>query len=1070
MANYAITPRDTHLMKLMLAQELGRGMYNKDGNFNQRAIDQVLSTLVNRQRLAQMNPNLGSPYFSKFGGPTISELLLQPKQFTGMNTIANEGGFDPAIKDRLLKIVSGKGEPVSDEEFFRLVNLNKKGRQFLNENDARLNEAVTNFFNPIIADSSYRPEGFEDIYGYLNIAAQNANQFENMVTNKDSYDYILNHMNDPGFFNRPPEEQKAIMDAANVYVFDVDGVPQYHTSIGNKIFKGGRAAAPGSVTEAVYRANPDLYDRVKGVGYMHKNIPHLQYSLTGARGDITERIPLNSNTPQDPYNEIGIENFNIDSSPSFDFFKPLNTKTVAPMYGSPNNQQQISMTPVAPLNIIGEPPRDIRIPNQDDGGIDQRMADEIFRGSPRALFNDGTPNVGNYGASWSPTHNDMLTNAIEGLRNRFPEASNDEILTSLKNSNIVQDIQGQVNHMAMNPGSQLMNPPGSERLDVPSLENNTDTVPAMLTPGEAVIPAEAAQLPKNQKVIKEFIQEGRELQDKKEELGIPPENQNFNEDLSKDINKALSKVNEENFRAKEEARLQGTLPEVNKPKSKYDVGFLDRLSEFGKNVFYPFGPGGLSNQNLNKTSSEKENITPQQPNFNLNIPDRDVLPGTVPPPMQGPAKPEAIPQQYINDASDYTPEQKENQNKIVESLPPDVELEQKLIDIDREELERIVTEAKGYTDANAPKFKEVTNWIEENLGFNKQDLYRTILYYVGGRLSGGSHGGSLRWAARQVIQESSARAKTQAAAAASNTLSKSQQLNYYKDLAKMFLKNPGLTPSAIRKLEKALAAGDIQSMADVINNTGNKFRTEIGMKANTTKPEEVYLKDGYENNTFIVYPSTDGSGLKYYIDPETKKVVGINQNKVRPFTASIEDNIPALVARHYEGNDKAKLKTIFDIQGGGSLATKLRNYAKEKNIPSQKLTNPMLSLLGGMSIPEGYDPQNPGSFKPEKGYKSLEAALDMVILSGGKQADLTKLENVNQANVNKMVEDFGGANEATKVLQAVDATLNAEPISPERVEAGIKNLTDKEKAVVAKQPNDYFKLLYMAYFSRKVKE
>ena len=98
----------------------------------------------------------------------------------------------------------------------------------------------------------------------------------------------------------------------------------------------------------------------------------------------------------------------------------------------------------------------------------------------------------------------MLTNAIKGLRNRFPEASNDEILTSLKNSNVVQDIQGQVNHMAMNPGSQLRKPPGSERLDVPSLENSTDTVPAMLTPGEAVIPAEAAQLPKNQEAIKDI--------------------------------------------------------------------------------------------------------------------------------------------------------------------------------------------------------------------------------------------------------------------------------------------------------------------------------------------------------------------------------------------------------------------------------------------------------------------------------------------------------------------------------------------------------------------------------------
>lgn len=40
--------------------------------------------------------------------------------------------------------------------------------------------------------------------------------------------------------------------------------------------------------------------------------------------------------------------------------------------------------------------------------------------------------------------------------------------------------------------------------------NGTDTVPAMLTPGEAVIPAPAAQNPKNKKAIQRMVQEGRQ--------------------------------------------------------------------------------------------------------------------------------------------------------------------------------------------------------------------------------------------------------------------------------------------------------------------------------------------------------------------------------------------------------------------------------------------------------------------------------------------------------------------------------------------------------------------------------
>ena len=59
--------------------------------------------------------------------------------------------------------------------------------------------------------------------------------------------------------------------------------------------------------------------------------------------------------------------------------------------------------------------------------------------------------------------------------------------------------------------------PGQKRLPgmVPS---GTDTVPAMLTPGEAVIPAPAAQDPKNKKAIKRMVNEGRKAN--KENKGV----------------------------------------------------------------------------------------------------------------------------------------------------------------------------------------------------------------------------------------------------------------------------------------------------------------------------------------------------------------------------------------------------------------------------------------------------------------------------------------------------------------------------------------------------------------------
>jgi len=57
------------------------------------------------------------------------------------------------------------------------------------------------------------------------------------------------------------------------------------------------------------------------------------------------------------------------------------------------------------------------------------------------------------------------------------------------------------------------------------LPKGTDTVPAMLTPGEAVIPKAAAQDPKNKPMIKKMVQEGRAKQYAKGTTGVvQPEN------------------------------------------------------------------------------------------------------------------------------------------------------------------------------------------------------------------------------------------------------------------------------------------------------------------------------------------------------------------------------------------------------------------------------------------------------------------------------------------------------------------------------------------------------------------
>jgi len=63
--------------------------------------------------------------------------------------------------------------------------------------------------------------------------------------------------------------------------------------------------------------------------------------------------------------------------------------------------------------------------------------------------------------------------------------------------------------------------------EIPGQRTAQDTVPAMLSPGEAVIPASAAQDPANQGAIEGMVQEGREDQGMAaqilQSLGLPPQ-------------------------------------------------------------------------------------------------------------------------------------------------------------------------------------------------------------------------------------------------------------------------------------------------------------------------------------------------------------------------------------------------------------------------------------------------------------------------------------------------------------------------------------------------------------------
>ena len=65
----------------------------------------------------------------------------------------------------------------------------------------------------------------------------------------------------------------------------------------------------------------------------------------------------------------------------------------------------------------------------------------------------------------------------------------------------------------------------------------------------------------------------------------------------------------------------------------------------------------------------------------------------------------------------------------------------------------------GLPEAGDKNITSVANTMKDFFGIDNKFLGRALLYYLGGRATGGSHAGSLQWAGKQAIKELNAREK-----------------------------------------------------------------------------------------------------------------------------------------------------------------------------------------------------------------------------------------------------------------------------------------------------------------------
>ena len=340
------------------------------------------------------------------------------------------------------------------------------------------------------------------------------------------------------------------------------------------------------------------------------------------------------------------------------------------------------------------------------------------------------------------------------------------------------------------------------------LVNGTDTVPAMLTPGEAVIPAPAAQNPKNKKAIKRMVQEGRKA--------------NKSKQVPQQVQQAVGYAN-------------GT-PEVpslayahyDEPGSSFEDGTM-QVKQYADGVLEV--PETLNNDNWDTQSSYDFSQEVPQPSMGVEVADNSRLvkpvydfsnidPNTLLPkaadksydnaeaarlgnypaevpavvvPVKSPAPkapvavvpvpatvestpvvetPKLTPQQiesYVTKEPEAVPtdatEQEGSSAKIIPVTPGDMgaastALQSRVKSIDE------YMKMQGYDDSK-PKdekgfiesFKNAFTYsgAKELLGLNNQEVARLAVMTLGGRLRGYNLGHSLAFAGRQAFAESSKR-------------------------------------------------------------------------------------------------------------------------------------------------------------------------------------------------------------------------------------------------------------------------------------------------------------------------
>jgi hypothetical protein len=675
-----------------------------------------------------------------------------------------------------------------------------------------------------------------------------------------------------------------------------------------------------------------------------------------------------------------------------------NSGAVVPALGGDINTSSISVVP-APMGI-------------DANALSAIKAGQIQR---QAIQNPGVVIKG-YNKGNSMVQPDIST-YLDILSRRGPTDRN---LSDMNVGEILDNVEA------------MRNPPGGTA---------DDTVPAMLTPGEAVIPAESAQIPANNAIISRMIEQGRSIQreDERRESGRK-------DYRLKNTMAATGPISQyEKLRQDEAVRL-GYNPTRN---------FVDQMKKTlsssiqnvpGPHVVEPLSSVGDRFNNLTGAVTE---------NFNKFINFKPLLERredakvvarnkmldsfiTKQPPAVGPL-PDSTYDEEITKRLSEKVITKRLSEKVITS-PDGKVVTDGIHTVEMlDDYETNAYDSKGKViitgpDGNKTDGTDIFKSINELFGFNKQDVMRAMLYYAGGRLSGGSHGGSMRFAGKQVLDDVKLRQTLQQRTDASRaTAGASGMKDTYKNFKTLFDENKiGYKLSARTAIERAFLRQDLPAIIKLMNDTKNL--TEFGKHASIGE-KSIKVSEKGSARLYKAFPSKRSPGNYEVVTgnkngeavyktvtlggteaqwSETSKDVLENANNA---AVKYFDNLKKVVGtdEDFKSTQVILVNTFSDVSDAGSFAAPIAAFAAKRGLDQTDLVNSYINPIA-IAAREG---------EIAKG-TTLAGLLDFMVVRGGSIPQGKLLANVNQNDINNLIELAPTLKEVNELIGKADQLLNTE--------------------------------------------